>query len=141
MDQTPDVDATVEGDPALRHGGPDPLVRDEDIPDERVAHGLSDLRVSAGEPAWDLHLDVVWRHPARRLRGRRPLPPPDACPSWRRSPRRGRKRRGGFALARLAAGRTGKEWLLVKKADEHVDPSWRFDTALTPGGRHLHGAE
>jgi bifunctional non-homologous end joining protein LigD len=46
---------------------------------------------------------------------------------------RGRKLRGGFALARLAAGRTGKEWLLVKKADEHADPSWRLDTELTPG--------
>ena len=46
---------------------------------------------------------------------------------------RGRKLRGGFALARLAAGRTGKEWLLVKKADEHADPSWQLDTELTSG--------
>jgi bifunctional non-homologous end joining protein LigD len=45
---------------------------------------------------------------------------------------RGRKLRGRFALARLAAGRTGKEWLLVKKADEHADPSWRLATELTP---------
>jgi bifunctional non-homologous end joining protein LigD len=46
---------------------------------------------------------------------------------------RGTKLRGGFALARLATGRTGKEWLLVKKADARADPSWRLATELTPG--------
>lgn len=45
---------------------------------------------------------------------------------------RGRKLRGGFALARLGAGRTGKEWLLIKKGDGHADPSWRLETELTP---------
>ena len=46
---------------------------------------------------------------------------------------RGRKLKGGFALARFAAGRTGKEWLLMKKKDEHADPSWTLKTELTPG--------
>jgi bifunctional non-homologous end joining protein LigD len=46
---------------------------------------------------------------------------------------RGKKLRGGFALARLGGGRTGKEWLLIKKADEHADPTWRLASELTPG--------
>jgi DNA ligase D-like protein (predicted 3'-phosphoesterase) len=44
---------------------------------------------------------------------------------------RGRRLRGGFALARFAGGRTGKEWLLVKKKDAEADPAWRLETALT----------
>lgn len=44
----------------------------------------------------------------------------------------GKKLKGGFALARFAGGRTGKEWLLVKKKDEHADPSWKLETELTP---------
>ena len=35
---------------------------------------------------------------------------------------RGKKLRGGFALARFARGETGKEWLLMKKKDEYADP-------------------
>jgi DNA ligase D-like protein (predicted 3'-phosphoesterase) len=45
---------------------------------------------------------------------------------------RGRKLKGGFALARFAGGRTGKEWLLMKKKDEHADPSWKLKSDLTP---------
>lgn len=45
---------------------------------------------------------------------------------------RGKKLKGGFALARFAAGRTGKEWLLMKKKDEAADPAWRLETELTP---------
>ena len=44
---------------------------------------------------------------------------------------KGRKLKGGFALARLRSGRTGKEWLLMKKADVHADPSWKLRTELT----------
>jgi DNA ligase D-like protein (predicted 3'-phosphoesterase) len=44
---------------------------------------------------------------------------------------RGRKLEGGFALARLRTGRTGKEWLLMKKADAHADRSWTLRTELT----------
>ena len=44
---------------------------------------------------------------------------------------KGRKLKGGFALARLRTGRTGKEWLLMKKADAHADPSWKLRTELT----------
>jgi bifunctional non-homologous end joining protein LigD len=44
----------------------------------------------------------------------------------------GRKLKGGFALARLRSGKTGKEWLLMKKADAHADPSWKLRTELTP---------
>jgi bifunctional non-homologous end joining protein LigD len=45
---------------------------------------------------------------------------------------KGKKLRGGFALARFGGGRTGKEWLLMKKSDEHADRSWRLETELTP---------
>ena len=44
----------------------------------------------------------------------------------------GRKLKGAFALARLASGQTGKEWLLMKKKDEHADPSWTLRSDLTP---------
>ena len=45
----------------------------------------------------------------------------------------GTKLRGTFALARLERGRTGQEWLLIKKKDAHADASWRLVTELTPG--------
>jgi len=44
----------------------------------------------------------------------------------------GKKLRGGFALARLARGGTGKEWLLMKKKDAQADSSWRLESELTP---------
>jgi bifunctional non-homologous end joining protein LigD len=44
----------------------------------------------------------------------------------------GRKLRGAFALARFARGRTGNEWLLIKKRDEWADPAWTLKTELTP---------
>jgi bifunctional non-homologous end joining protein LigD len=43
----------------------------------------------------------------------------------------GRKLRGAFALARFG-GRTGKDWLLMKKKDEDADPAWKLRTELTP---------
>jgi bifunctional non-homologous end joining protein LigD len=43
----------------------------------------------------------------------------------------GRTLRGGFVLARLARGR-GQDWLLLKRKDEHADPRFRLETALTP---------
>ena len=45
---------------------------------------------------------------------------------------KGKKLRGGFALARLRGGRTGREWLLLKKGDVHADPRWKLRTELTP---------
>ncbi len=45
---------------------------------------------------------------------------------------RGKKLKGAFALARFARGETGKEWLLMKKKDEHADPSWTLKSELTP---------
>ena len=45
---------------------------------------------------------------------------------------KGNKLKGGFALARLAPGKTGKEWLLMKKKDEKADPAWTLKTELTP---------
>jgi bifunctional non-homologous end joining protein LigD len=45
---------------------------------------------------------------------------------------KGTKLTGAFALTRLAAGRAGNEWLLIKKKDEHADPAWRLRTDLTP---------
>ncbi len=44
----------------------------------------------------------------------------------------GKKLKGAFALARFAAGKSGKEWLLIKKKDEQADPSWMLQTELTP---------
>ncbi|HEX7126887.1 MAG TPA: DNA polymerase ligase N-terminal domain-containing protein [Thermodesulfobacteriota bacterium] len=43
----------------------------------------------------------------------------------------GRTLRGGFALARMAGGRTGKEWLLVKRRDEFARSPWRLVPRLT----------
>lgn len=45
---------------------------------------------------------------------------------------KGEKLKGAFALARFARGETGKEWLLMKKKDEHADPSWSLKSDLTP---------
>lgn len=40
--------------------------------------------------------------------------------------------RGEWVLARFARGKTGNEWLLIKRDDEFADPAWRLTTALTP---------
>jgi bifunctional non-homologous end joining protein LigD len=50
---------------------------------------------------------------------------------------RGEKLRGGFFLTRLSGrkgqrGDPGKEWLLIKKKDEHADPGWKLEICLTP---------
>ncbi len=45
---------------------------------------------------------------------------------------RGRKLKGAFALARFGAGKTGREWLLMKKKDAAADPAWKLATELTP---------
>lgn len=45
---------------------------------------------------------------------------------------KGTKLQGAYALARFARGETGQEWLLMKKRDEHADPAWRLESALTP---------
>jgi bifunctional non-homologous end joining protein LigD len=47
----------------------------------------------------------------------------------------GKKLRGAFALARMKGlpKGTGKEWLLMKKNDEFVDPGFTVKTELTPG--------
>ncbi len=44
----------------------------------------------------------------------------------------GRKLRGEFVLTRLARGATGKEWLLIKRKDEHAESGWRLKSELTP---------
>ena len=44
----------------------------------------------------------------------------------------GKKLKGGFALARFARGQSGKEWLLMKKKDDHADPTWKLKSELTP---------
>lgn len=44
----------------------------------------------------------------------------------------GKKLKGAFALARFAAGKSGKEWLLIKKKDAHAVPGWALKTELTP---------
>lgn len=45
---------------------------------------------------------------------------------------KGKRLKGAFALARLSGGKTGKEWLLMKRKDEHADPSWALKSDLTP---------
>lgn len=45
---------------------------------------------------------------------------------------KGKKLKGAFALARFAKGRTGNEWLLMKKKDERADPSWKLKSELSP---------
>lgn len=45
---------------------------------------------------------------------------------------KGRRLKGGFALARMRGRGTGKEWLLIKKQDRHADPHFKLETALTP---------
>lgn len=48
----------------------------------------------------------------------------------------GRRLRGAFALVRMHGPRTtGKEWLLMKKADPFADPSFSLESALTPSKR------
>ena len=44
----------------------------------------------------------------------------------------GQQLRGAFALARLDGSKTGNDWLLMKKKDEHADSAWRLESALTP---------
>jgi len=49
---------------------------------------------------------------------------------------RGRRLQGAFALVKLKGPRTtGKEWLLMKKADQHADVRFRLESALTPAKR------
>ncbi|MFH1502582.1 MAG: DNA polymerase ligase N-terminal domain-containing protein [Candidatus Eisenbacteria bacterium] len=43
---------------------------------------------------------------------------------------RGRTLKGGFALVRFK-GDKGNEWLLVKKKDDHAEPGWKLERALT----------
>lgn len=45
---------------------------------------------------------------------------------------KGKRLKGAFALALMKGRGTGKEWLLMKKKDDHADPHWRVKTALTP---------
>ncbi|MBI3330706.1 MAG: 3'-phosphoesterase [Candidatus Omnitrophica bacterium] len=49
---------------------------------------------------------------------------------------KGKRLSGAFALVRMQGPRmTGKEWLLMKKADEHADARFRLVLALTPAAR------
>ncbi len=44
----------------------------------------------------------------------------------------GKKLRGEFVLARLARGKTGKEWLLIKRSDDRAERGWRLRSELGP---------
>ena len=49
---------------------------------------------------------------------------------------KGRRLAGAFALVRMRGPRTtGKEWLLMKKADAHADARFSLISALTPAKR------
>lgn len=43
---------------------------------------------------------------------------------------KGRRLRGEFVLTRLARG-GGKDWLLIKRKDEHAEPAWTLKSDLT----------
>jgi bifunctional non-homologous end joining protein LigD len=43
----------------------------------------------------------------------------------------GRRLRGEFHLTRMRAPGRERDWLLVKKRDEHADPRWSISRALT----------
>jgi bifunctional non-homologous end joining protein LigD len=43
---------------------------------------------------------------------------------------RGEKLKGAFVLVRISGKQ--KEWLLIKKSDEHADPAFTLKTVLTP---------
>jgi bifunctional non-homologous end joining protein LigD len=48
----------------------------------------------------------------------------------------GKRLKGDFALVKLKGPRTtGKEWLLMKKADPHANPHFTLESALTPSKR------
>jgi bifunctional non-homologous end joining protein LigD len=47
----------------------------------------------------------------------------------------GRRLRGEFHLTRMRARGRGRDWLLIKKRDEHADPRWSISRALTPQKR------
>lgn len=68
-----------------------------------------------------------------------PLEDPEAAlASCRLSFRlKGKRLKGEFALALLRAKGDGKQWLLMKKNDEHAEPSWKIRSALTPQKRRL----
>ena len=49
---------------------------------------------------------------------------------------KGRRLKGAFALVQMHGPRTtGKEWLLMKKADQCADPRFTLSSALTPAKR------
>ena len=49
---------------------------------------------------------------------------------------KGRQLKGVFALVQMRGPRTtGKEWLLMKKADEHANPRFTLASTLTPAKR------
>ena len=49
---------------------------------------------------------------------------------------KGKRLKGAFALIKLKGPRaTGKEWLLMKKADHDADPRFTLESALTPTKR------
>jgi bifunctional non-homologous end joining protein LigD len=44
----------------------------------------------------------------------------------------GGKLRGEFVLTRLARGKSGKEWLLIKRKDRYAEAGWKLKSELGP---------
>ena len=61
------------------------------------------------------------------------LEPPDVRAGSLKFALRGARLNGAFALVQMKGPRTtGKEWLLMKKADAHADAAFALSSALTP---------
>lgn len=50
---------------------------------------------------------------------------------------KGKRLKGEFALALLRGKSDGKQWLLMKKNDQHAEPTWKIRSALTAKKRRL----
>ena len=113
-----------------------------DPADKRLAVMVDDHPIEYGdfegiipEGRYGAGLVVIWDRG-----GFSPAEGVDALPALKRGSLKfalsGRWLRGAFALVQMKGPRTtGKEWLLMKQADECADPAFALTPALTPAKR------